>query len=139
MQNKPSSMAAGQSLISELLSAINVPKLRAMPAYLSEGDSLTIDDFMQSSYAADYVLDTSNVYWGGEVNSSHIFDIYCDYRVHRDSVKTRLDMIKYVTENSSRYDWDGHLFLRLNNLSLETWIKKCPTGQITRMPCPCTH
>ena len=54
-------MAAGQSLISELLSAINVPKLRAMPAYLSEGDSLTIDDFMQSSYAADYVLDTSNV------------------------------------------------------------------------------
>ena len=95
-------MAAGQSLISELLSAINVPKLRAMPAYLSEGDSLTIDDFMQSSYAADYILDTSNVYWGGEVNSSHIFDIYCDYCAHRDSVKTRLDMIKYVTENSRR-------------------------------------
>ena len=117
-------MAAGQSLVSELLSAINVPKLRAMPAYLSEGDTLTIDDFMQSSYAADYVLDTSNVYWGGEVNSSHIFDIYCDYQVHRDSVKTRLDMIKYVTENSRRYDWDGHLFLRLNNLSLETWINK---------------
>ena len=89
-------MAAGQSLISESLSAINVPKLRAMPAYLSEGDSLTIDDFMQSTYAADYILDTSRVYWGGEVNSRHIFDIYCDYRVHRDSVKTRLDMIKYV-------------------------------------------
>ena len=117
-------MAAGQSLISELLSAINVPKLRAMPAYLSEGDSLTTDEFMQSSYATDYILDTSNVHWGGEVNSSHIFDIYCDYRVHRDSVKTRLDMIKYVTENSRRYDWDGHLFLRLNNLSLETWIEK---------------
>ena len=117
-------MAAGQSLVSELLSAINVPKLRAMPAYLSEGDTLTIDDFMQSSYAADYVLDTSNVYWGGEVNYSHIFDIYCDYGVHRDSVKTRLDMIKYVTENSRRYAWDGHLFLRLNNLSLETWINK---------------
>ena len=117
-------MVAGQNLISELLSAINVPKLRAMPACLSEGDSLTTDDFMQSSYATDYILDTSNVYWGGEVNSSHIFDIYCDYRVHRDSVKTRLDMIKYVTENSRRYDWDGHLFLRLNNLSLETWIEK---------------
>ena len=117
-------MAAGQSLVSELLSAINVPKLRAMPAYLSEGDALTVDDFMQSSYAADYVLDTSNLHWGGEVNSSHIFDIYCDYQVHRDSVKTRLDMIKYVTENSRRYDWDGHLFLHLNNLSLETWINK---------------
>ena len=95
-----------------------------MPAYLSEGDTLTVDEFMQSSYAADYVLDTSNVHWGGEVNSSHIFDIYCDYQVHRDSVKTRLDMIKYVTENSCRYDWDGQLFLRLNNLSLETWINK---------------
>ena len=95
-----------------------------MPAYLSEGDALTIDDFMQSSYTADYVLDTSNVHWGGEVNSSHIFDIYCDYQAHRDSVKTRLDMIKYVTENSHRYDWDGQLFLHLNNLSLETWINK---------------
>ena len=106
MQNKTSTMVAGQSLVSELLSAINVPKLRAMPAYLSEGDSLTVDDFMQSSFTADYVLDTSNVHWGGEVNSSHIFDIYCDYQVHRDSIKTRLDMIKYVTENSRRYDWD---------------------------------
>ena len=106
MQNKPSIMAAGQSLVSELLSAINVPKLQAMPAYLSEGDTLTTDDLMQSSYAANYILDTSNVYSGGEVNSSYIFDIYCDYQVHRDSVKTRLDMIKYVTENSSRYDWD---------------------------------
>ena len=95
-----------------------------MPAYLSEGDTLTVDKFMQSSYATDYVLDTSNIHWGGEVNSSHIFDIYCDYQVHRDSVKTRLDMIKYVTENSCRYDWDGQLFLRLNNLSLETWIDK---------------
>ena len=117
-------MAAGQSLVSELLSAINVPKLQAMPAYLSEGDALTVDDFMQSSFAADYVLDTSNVHWGGEVNSSHTFDIYCDYQVHRDSIKTRLAMIKYVTENSRRYDWDGQLFLRLNNLSLETWINK---------------
>ena len=117
-------MAAGQSLVSELLSAINVPKLRAMPAYLLEGDALTVDNFMQSSFAADYVLDTSNVHWGGEVNSSHIFDIYCDYQVHPDSIKTRLDMIKYVTENSRRYDWDGQLFLHLNNLSLETWINK---------------
>ena len=117
-------MVAGQSLVSELLSAINVPKLRAMPAYLSEGDTITIDDFMQSSYAADYVLDTSNVYWGGEVNSSHIFDIYCHYQVHHDSVKTRLDMIKYVTENSCH--WKHGLI-------------KCPTGQIVRMPSPCTH
>ena len=131
-------MAAGQSLISELLSAINVPKLRAMPAYLSEGDSLTIDDFMQSSYAADYVLDTSNVYWGGEVNSSHIFDIYCDYRVHRDSVKTRLDMIKYVTAPVDMTGMDICFFV-LTTCHLKHGLKKCPTGQITRMPCPCTH
>ena len=117
-------MVARQSLVSELLSAISMPKLRAMPAYLSETDALTVDDFMQCSFAADYVLNTSHVHWGGEVNSSHIFDIYCDYQAHRDSVKTRLDMIKYVTENSHRYAWDGHLFLRLNNLSLETWINK---------------
>ena len=117
-------MAAGQSLVSELLTAINVPKLRPMPAYLLETDALTTDDFMQCSFAADYVLDTSNMHWGGEVNSSHIFEIYCDYQAQQDSVKTRLDMIKYVTDNSHRYAWDGHLFLHLNNLSLETWINK---------------
>ena len=33
-------------------------------------------------------------------------------------------MIKYDTDSSRRSDWDGHLFLRLNNLSLETCISK---------------
>ena len=33
-------------------------------------------------------------------------------------------MIKYVMDNSRRYAWDGHLFLRLNNLSLKNWLNK---------------
>ena len=33
-------------------------------------------------------------------------------------------MITFVTENMRRYSWDGDLFLRLNGLLLDTWLKK---------------
>ena len=117
-------MVSTHSLVLELLSAINVPKLRPMPVYLSETDVLTVDEFMQCDYTGKYTLDTSNVHWGDEVNASHIFDIFSTYHPFKDSVKTRLEMISYVTENYHSYSWDGHLFLRLNDLTLETWINK---------------
>ena len=104
-------MAAESSLSAELLVAIQVPNLRPLPAYLSETDDLSVTDFMQTSYAFDYAVDVSNVHWGGEVNASHLFDIFNNYHVQKDSVKTRLDMITFVTENMRRYSWDGHLFL----------------------------
>ena len=137
-QNK-TTMAASSSLIAELLSAINIPKLRPMPAYLSESDAPTADEYMQDTYAANYVLDTSNAHWGGEVNSSHISDIYSEYHPQKDSVKNRLDMISFVTSNSCSYAWDGHLFLQLNNMTLDTWIKKMSTAETVQMHCLSTH
>ena len=56
-------MAVGKSVAEELLNALKQPKLRAMPSYISEDDTVSVDDFMQSRYACDYVLDTSNIHW----------------------------------------------------------------------------
>ena len=117
-------MAAGGSLSLELLNAIQAPNIRPMPAYLSEDDSLTVSDYLQSHYAAAYRIDVSNVYWGGEVNSGHLFDIFSMFLAHKDSVKTRLDLIKFVTDNYRRYSWDCDLYLRMNNLTLNDWVEK---------------
>ena len=104
-------MAAHSSLSAELLAAIQAPNLRPMPAYLSESDALTVTDFMQTGYAFNYAVDVSNLHWGGEVNASHLFDIFCHFHAQKDSVKTRLDMITFVTENLRRYSWDSDLYL----------------------------
>ena len=95
-----------------------------MPTYLSESDSLTVAEFLQTHYAAYFRIDVSNVHWGGEVNASHLPDIYCNYRPQKDSVKTRIDMISFVTSNYRRYSWDCDLFLCMNNLTLNDWIGK---------------
>ena len=115
---------AASSLSSELLAAIQVPGLRPMPAYLSETDALTVAEFLQTHYAAYYKIDVGNVHWGGEVNTNHLFDIFCDYHAQRDSVKTRFDMISFVTSNYRRYSWDCDLFLRMNKLTLNDWVNK---------------
>ena len=113
-------MAAGSSLSAELFAAIQVPNCRPMPAYLSELDTMSVSEFMQTSYASEYVINLSNVHWGGEVNASHLFDIFSNFQAQKDSVKTCLDMITFVTENMRRYSWDCDLFLRLNDLTLDT-------------------
>ena len=117
-------MVAGSSLSAELLAVIQVPNLRPMPAYLSESDALNVADFMQPSYASDYAVNVSNMHWVGEMNVSHLFNIFSNFHAQKDSVKTCLDMITFVTENMRRYSWDGDLFLQLNGLTLDTWLKK---------------
>ena len=121
---KTLNMAAVESLSQELLNAIQAPNIRTMPAYLSENDSLTVSDYLQSHYAATYRIDVSNVHWGGDVNSGHLFDIFSSFLPHKDSVKTRLDLIKFVTDNYRRYSWDCDLYLRMNNLTLNDWVEK---------------
>ena len=98
-----------------------------MPSYISEADTVSIDDFMQSRYARDYVLDTSNIYWGSELNSNHVFDIYAGYHLSRDSNKVQLEMLEYVTVNSERYAWDCYTLLCMlcmSGLSLSDWRAK---------------
>ena len=95
-----------------------------MPVYLSESDSLTVAEFLQTHYAAYYKIDVSSVHWGGEINASHLFDIYCNFHPQKDSVKTRIDMISFVTSNYRRYSWDCDLFLHMNKLTLNDWVSK---------------
>ena len=124
LQNKQKTMALGKSVAEELLNALKMPKLRAMPSYISEADTVSVDDFMQSRYACDYVLDTSNVHWGGEINTNHVFDIYSEYHQSRDSNKVRLEMLEYITVNSERYAWDCYILLCMSGLSLSDWRAK---------------
>ena len=95
-----------------------------MPAYLSESDALTVAEFLQTHYAAYYKIDVNNVHWGGEINTSHLFDIFSNFHRHKDSVKTLIDMISFVTSNYRRYSWDCDLFLRMNKLTLNDWVSK---------------
>ena len=117
-------MAGDSSITSELIQAINLPNLKPIPSYLSEADAMTVREYLQTEYAREYSIDISNVYWGGAPNSNHVYDMFSEFRTHHDSEKTRLDMLKFVIDNERRYDWNGHLFLRMNNLTLATWIQQ---------------
>ena len=118
-------MAANTSSIAEeLLQSILLHQMRAIPAYLSESDSTTIWDFARSELAEKYVLDTQNLYWAGSVNRSHMFDLFAEYLPHRDSGKTRLDMINFVSENKDRYKLDGHVVLKMHETNLNAWACK---------------
>ena len=111
-------MAVGKSVAEELLNALKQPKLRPMPTYISKADTVSVDEFMQSMYAHDYVLDTSNIHWGGELNANHVFNIYVGYHLSRDSNKVRLEMLEYITVNSERYAWDCYTLCCMSGLSL---------------------
>ena len=117
-------MVVGKRVAKELLNALKMPKLRPMPSYISEGDTVSVDDFMQSRFASDYVLDRCNIHWGGELNSNHVFDIYAGYHLSRDSNKVQLEMLEYVTVNSERYTWDCYTLLCMSGLSLSDWRAK---------------
>ena len=117
-------MAGDSSIASELINAINLPNLKPIPSYLSEADAMTVREYLQTEYAREYSIDMSNVYWGGEPNSNHVYDMFSEFRSHHDSVQTRLEMLKFVVDNEHHYDWNGHLFLRMNNLTLATWLQQ---------------
>ena len=117
-------MAAHSSLTFEVLNAIKMPNLRPIPPYLSETDAVTSDIFMQSEYAQDYTIDTSNIHWGGEIHHDHVFDIYAIFSASKDPVQTRLDMLQFVMNNRQKYDWNAHLYLSLNRMNLGLWLER---------------
>ena len=54
------------------IQALNLPKLHAKLPYLSESDAVSMHDYLQSTYASTYSIDSSNIYWGGELNNNHV-------------------------------------------------------------------
>ena len=117
-------MAAHSSLTSEVLNAIKMPNIRPIPPYLAETDAVTSDIFMQNEYAQDYTIDTSNIYWGGEIHHDHVFDIYAIFSTSKDPVKVRLDMLQFVMSNRRKYDWNAHLYLSMNRMNLGLWLER---------------
>ena len=117
-------MAAKMSLAAELFRAITAPKITPIPAYLPECDGTNVALFLQSGYARNYTIDTSNLHWGGEVNKDHLFDIYKNFTQDKDSVKTRLAMLEFVANNVTRYTRNCYCYLRMNGLTLDQWVRK---------------
>ena len=101
------------SIAAELFQQINLTKLRPTLNYLSASDALTVEEFVQTNYGCEYSLDVSNITWGSASNDGHVFDIFCEFRVHRDSTKTRLDMLYFVAVKSQCYKWDCHVFFKM--------------------------
>ena len=112
------------SIATELLMQINLSKLRPTPNYLSTADAMTVEEFEQSEYGINYSLDVSNIQWGNASNDSHVFDIFSEYTTHRDSSRTRLDMLNFVASNNERCKWDCHVFFMMHDVYLDTWLKK---------------
>ena len=106
------------------MQSIYLHQMRAMPAYPSEADTASLDDFMKSELANDYVLDTQNLYWPGQINRSHIFYLFAEFMQHRDGAKARLDMINFVCEHKDRYLWDCHVVLKMHETNLDAWISR---------------
>ena len=115
---------ADNSIAAELLQQINLTKIRPTPNYLSAADALTVEEFEQSKYGSEYSIDVSNTEWGNASNDSHVFDIFSEFSVHRDSTKTRLDMLNFVASKNQHYKWDCHVFFTMHEIYLDTWLKK---------------
>ena len=127
------------SIAEELLQSISLHQMHAIPAYLSESDATTIEEFTKSELATKYVLDTQNLYWPGTVNRSHVFDLFVEFFPHRDGSKTRLDMVNFVKHNRERYLIDGHVVLKMHETNLNAWENKMTYWENSAMNWPCMH
>ena len=121
---------ANNSIAAELLQQINLTKIRPILNYLSPADALTVGEFEHSEFGNEYTLDVSNIEWGNASNYSHVFDIFSEFNTHGDSTKTRLDMLNFVAANNQRYKWNCHIFFSMHAIHLDTWLKKCHTGEL---------
>ena len=124
---KTTNMATtSRSIAEELLGNIrmlNTFQLRALVPYLSPEDATTIDNFEQSELAEDYYVETINLRYGKLENKNHLFDVFSKYCSYEDSTYTRLDMLTFVAENTSRYEWKAHVLLKMHGTNLDGWVK----------------
>ena len=117
---------ASRSIAEELLGNIpmlNAFQLRALVPYLSPEDATTMDDFEQSELAEDYYVETIKLRYGKLENKNHLFDVFSKYCGYDDSTYTRLDMLTFVAENTTRYEWNTHVLLKMHGTNLDGWVK----------------
>ena len=83
-----------------------------------------MEEFELTEYGTEYSLDMSNINWRNASNNSHVFNISCEFSAHRNSSKTRLDMLNFVAANNQWYKWDCHVLFSMHGIYLDTWLKK---------------
>ena len=124
---KTTNMAtASRSIAEELLGNIpmlNAFQLCALVPYLSPEDAMTIDNFEESELAEDYYVETINLRYGKLENKNHLFDVFSKYCGYEDSTYTRLDMLTFVAKNTSQYEWNAHVLLKMYGTNLDGWVK----------------
>ena len=99
-------------------------KLRPTPAYLSPSDLMNPAEFHKSLYSKKYTIDLTNIYWGQELNDSHVFDVYSVFTKHKNTIKARLDMLTFVAQNAEWYKWDCYVYFKMDRLLLDKWVNR---------------
>ena len=113
--------ASSQSIAEELLGHIpmlNAFQIRPLVRYLSPDDATMIENF---ELADDYYVEMINLRYGKLENKNHLFDVFVSYSGYEDSTNVRLDMLKFVAENTAHYEWDVHILLKMHGSNLARW------------------
>ena len=67
-------------------------------------------------------MKSPSITWGGNINNNHVFDIYSDYSTTEDSVKLQMDMLTFVSDNSTRFGRYSFALLKIHGLDLVSWV-----------------
>ena len=96
--------SASTSIAEELLghiSMLNAFQIRPLIPYLSPDDAVTLEAFKGSELTDDYYVETINLRYGKLENKNHLFDVFANYCGYEDSTYVRLDMLRFVAENTA--------------------------------------
>ena len=116
-----------KSIAEELLGSIPLLKafkMHSLVPYLSPEDATMVEAFTQSELAADYYVETVNIWCGRYENKNHLFDEFATFCGYDDSVYLHIDMLNHIADNSARYDWDAHVLLTMHGLNLARWSSR---------------
>ena len=117
-----------KSIAEELLGNIpmlNVFQLQPLVPYLSPEDATTIENFEQNELAEDYYIETINLRYGKLKNKNHLFDVFTKFCGYEDSTYVQLDMLNFAAENTTHYEWDVHVLLKMHGMNLARWLTDC--------------
>ena len=118
--------AAGGSMASALLNALNPIPYGRYVNYISKEDAVTRKDFENSVLSEYYTLDLTLCYTGKRINASMLYSIFGQYS-DQTADAVRLSILNEVTNckaNVDFYESTGFVCLRMKELSLDEWLQQ---------------
>ena len=85
---------------------------------------MSVAELANSPYLQRYTVDTTNIYWGQELNDSHVFDMYSVFMQDYSSVKLQLDILTFIAQNAERYKSDCYVYFKMHGVLLDKWVNK---------------